>query len=707
MGFLAPWFLAGVAAVGLPIWIHLLKRHKTDPRLFPSLMLFEKREVSSVKHRRLEYLLLFALRVAMLILLALLFANPFIRRTVAASEGNKLTVVAVDRSFSMRAGDRLARAKDEARSVLSNIKPGAQAQVIALGGQVQTLTQPTADVAELRAAVASIEPGDSRASFGELARYARTLSESVKLPIDLHLASDLQRSAMPPGFADMRLNPGTTLVLHQIGQPAPNWAVENVIVPRRVYDPKKVRVQATIANFGGQTEQTPHAALWPFRWSMRAVAYAADQAHESRAISKRVVSLLLNGKVLQTKTADVPENGRAQVEFLGLEAPYGFSRGEVRIDSADVLPADDRFPFSVERIDPRKVLFIDDGRGGNALLYFRAALDASPDAAFQLEALHAEQAANLPLTNYAFVVLSNLGSLPLGFEDSLKRYVSAGGSVLVVLGSASAAMQRVPVLDEPIQTSSYAGREAGRFLTVADIDVGHPALRSVERFTGVKFYQAIRVAPAKSHVLAKLNDDTPLVLERQIGEGKALVFASTFDNSANDLPLHASWVPFVQQTAAYLAGGGGTEQPANLTVDAYVELRTADSKGAAEVLGPDGNRLLSLEEAATAKNFAARSEGFFELKAANGRHSLLAVHADRRESDLALMPKETQDLWKATGQSDQSSQDASTLGDQGDKRPWGLWPILLLLLLGIAVAESVVADRYLRPPSEDPRKEAA
>ena len=37
MGFLAPWFLAGVAAVGLPVWIHLLKRHKTDPRLFPSL----------------------------------------------------------------------------------------------------------------------------------------------------------------------------------------------------------------------------------------------------------------------------------------------------------------------------------------------------------------------------------------------------------------------------------------------------------------------------------------------------------------------------------------------------------------------------------------------------------------------------------------------------------------------------------------------
>src|SRR5262249_3560145 len=81
MGFLTPWFLAGVAAVGLPIWVHLLKRHKTDPKLFPSLMFFEQREQSSVRHRRLEHLLLFALRTLMILLLALLFANPFINRS--------------------------------------------------------------------------------------------------------------------------------------------------------------------------------------------------------------------------------------------------------------------------------------------------------------------------------------------------------------------------------------------------------------------------------------------------------------------------------------------------------------------------------------------------------------------------------------------------------------------------------------------------
>ena len=76
----------------------------------------------------------------------------------------------------------------------------------------------------------------------------------------------------------------------------------------------------------------------------------------------------------------------------------------------------------------------------------------------------------------------------------------------MVLGPGSAVLPRVPVLDEAIQASSYAGREGDRFLTVTDIDAGHPALRSVDRFNGVKFYQAIHVTATKSRVLAKLND---------------------------------------------------------------------------------------------------------------------------------------------------------------------------------------------------------
>src|SRR3984885_8549174 len=128
MGFLAPWFLAGLAAVGLPVYIHLLRRQTTTPRPVSSLMFFERGTQSSTRHRRLRYLLLFTLRALLMLLLALAFANPFIRRS-SASANDKLLVVAVDNSYSMRAGTRLADAKRQAAEVLAKRRPSQRAQV--------------------------------------------------------------------------------------------------------------------------------------------------------------------------------------------------------------------------------------------------------------------------------------------------------------------------------------------------------------------------------------------------------------------------------------------------------------------------------------------------------------------------------------------------------------------------------------------------
>lgn len=84
------------------------------------------------------------------------------------------------------------------------------------------------------------------------------------------------------------------------------------------------------------------------------------------------------------------------------------------------------------------------------------------------------------------------------------------------------------------------------------------------------------------------------------------------------------------------------------------------------------------------------------MKAANGRPSLVAVHADRREGDLAVMPQETLDLWKATGSGDQTVAAAAGVSAEQVKRPWSLFPVILGLLIAVALAESVVANGYLR-----------
>ena len=50
----------------------------------------------------------------------------------------------------------------------------------------------------------------------------------------------------------------------------------------------------------------------------------------------RHVSLALNDRVVETKSVDVPEGGRATVEFQSLDVPYGRNKGAVKIDAAYV-----------------------------------------------------------------------------------------------------------------------------------------------------------------------------------------------------------------------------------------------------------------------------------------------------------------------------------------------------------------------------------
>ncbi len=146
----------------------------------------------------------------------------------------------------------------------------------------------------------------------------------------------------------------------------------------------------------------------------------------------RTVSLIVNGKTAATKTVDVPANGRATVEFQSLDVPYGFTRCEVRIDSADSFPADDGSIFAVERTDPRRALFVADAGDSRSPLYFGSAIGSAAESAFALDVVSAGEAANQQLSNYAFVVLSDLISIPASFESALMRYVQSGGSVWIV-----------------------------------------------------------------------------------------------------------------------------------------------------------------------------------------------------------------------------------------------------------------------------------
>jgi hypothetical protein len=666
MGFLTPWFLAGAAAVGLPVWLHLLRKHKTTPLPFSSLMFFEKRTQSSIKHKRLRYLVLFALRTALILLVVLAFAHPFVtQRIPPRTRSNEVTVLAIDNSLSMRAGQRLADAKNAAKSLVSGLHAGERAQVLAFGSRVQVMSEVTDEHAPLNAAIDAVEPSDQRTSFAELARSVRSIAQSIHLPLNVHLFSDMQQTGMPPNFNDLRLNADVKLEPHPIvKKEEPNFTVENVVAPRRVFDNKKSRVLATVAGFGGHKDI-------------------------------RNVTLSLNGRTVETKQVMVPEIGRATVEFLSLDVPYGRNKGEVRIDSADSLPADDVYYFSVERSDPRPALFVHDTDGNGGLLYFKTALEAAGQSAFDVTQASVDQTANLAPSKYAFVVLSDVGSVPPGFENQLRDYVRGGGSVLIALGHHSALRPKVPVTGQAILESRYSGREGDRFQAVGWLDTSHPVILKDGRWDDVKFLRTIRVEAGGAHVVARLTDQTPLLLDQQIGEGHVLVFTSTFDNLDNDFPLHASFVPFVDQTARYLSRMD-TSAPSVL-VDSFAELRDSKEKGAAvDVVDPKGERALTLDEATKAQNIQFTMVGFYDIRRPNGRNELVAVNADRHESDLTPATPDTLSLWQNTANGTAEAESASA----GTQKPLSLWWYVMLVVLALTVAESLLGNQHLSVDKE-------
>jgi hypothetical protein len=181
-----------------------------------------------------------------------------------------------------------------------------------------------------------------------------------------------------------------------------------------------------------------------------------------------------------------------------------------------------------------------------------------------------------------------------------------------------------------------------------------------------------------------------------------VLLTSGLDNLTNDFPLDPAFVPFIEQTARYLAGS--ERQGGARPVDAYLELRNAKERAqGVEVTDPEGKRPLTLGEAASAQSFQLTEAGYYQLRLANGRQDEVGVNPDPKESNLDVIPGDVLALWKGNG--GQSSREASAPGQATNsaprKTPQTLWWYVMLLVLASAVAESVLASNYLGTQREE------
>jgi hypothetical protein len=176
MTFLVPAFLLGLAALAVPVLIHLSRRQTKEPVQFPSLMFLRKIPQQIEQRRQIHRWPLLLLRCLAIALLVFAFSRPFFDRDGAAAaistQGSREVAILVDRSYSMGIGNRWQQAVDAGQNAIDGLATGDRGTLIFFDAGAEAPTESTVDHAVLRGALDDATPGTGTTRYAPALRYA-------------------------------------------------------------------------------------------------------------------------------------------------------------------------------------------------------------------------------------------------------------------------------------------------------------------------------------------------------------------------------------------------------------------------------------------------------------------------------------------------------------------------------------------------------
>lgn len=688
--FLAPYFLLGLLAIGVPIWLHRVARANPVRHPFPSLMLLEQSETQRTAKRTIRYWLLLLLRILLLVALALAFAGPLWRESedAALAANARLHAIVIDASLSMQHRDRWAKAVAAAESVIESLRSADQVMLVrANGRRMDIVAEPTParDAGTLRAKLQSLAPGRERLDFGFAMSTAEQWLRTPRPPVLLHVISDFQRSGAPLRFADLEPPTGSQLVMHDVSaRERDNAFVANVALSEGDTRSLEVDVRST----SSEARERNVVVLIDGKEHARRSITLAPSTPQGPPIS---VSGEGGGRIGANPEAVVPGAGtqddeaeQTRLVFENLPFEAGAHRVEVRLEPNDELADDDRYFAVLEHADPQALLLtrnadVDEGA------YFAAAIGAltAPHVKVTRESAGSFEAQGF--TNYSVLVVPDIFAISTTTAERIEEYVRAGGALLTTLGSGSDSASHALFPEWRME------KPRPRLAHIGYIESSHPILREAPEWHRVRFFRQreVELGP-EDRVLIAHSDGVPLLVERTVGAGRMLVLTAPIDRQWNDLAIHPVFVQFVAQAARYLIGGDSSM--ASVMVGAPVTTGLTEGSGG-QIFDPNGERVLGLAATTHAERLIPTEIGFYEIRHSNGAR-WLAVNTDRRESDLRQLEPDYLARWQALRQRPaRATERVAVAAETTERRSLGtvlLWAAALLL-----IAELLMANRYL------------
>jgi hypothetical protein len=688
MAFLAPLFFLGLAALAVPVLVHLIQREKKTPVEFPSLMFLRRVPYQSVQRRRINNWPLFLLRCLAVLLTVLAFSRPFFKQTPVqasvANAGAREVVLLLDRSASMGYGDHWQRAKDEAKRVIDGLGNGDQATLVLFDRSAEENVRATGDKTRLRAAVDAAELSAAASRYGPALRLAQSLlSRSTLGRKEAVVVSDMQRTGWEKP-EEIQFPEGTTFTPVSVAaSDSSNVSVTSVTFNRtRFANEERIVATAAIANRG------------------------------TAAVENVPVVLSIDGLEVATSRATLIPGVTDAVTFPAFTLAQAFVRGSVTAGT-DSLAIDNTFHFVLSPARPTAVMVVvRDGAPASESLYLTTALDVGAPPQFAVEVVPVSKL-TAPAFNRTSVVIISDATMPGTMGPALKSFVERGGGVFAIVGSRSGPLDGEGAL-LPGTMQDPADAPGGRAETLGVLDFSHVVFELFKApksgdFSGVRFFRYRPIAPAAGdQVLARFASGAVAMAERRVGAGRVIAFGSTLDNEWNDLVIKPVFVPMLHQVTRYLGQVEETPawQTAGQVIDVSQRVAALTSGGTDErvtsalVVAPGGDRQSVGGEAGGSVEL--REQGFYEVRpqgaATSGRPFTVAVNVDPLESDLASM--DAQEFTAgATGRASMTSTGVPTdVKPEESERRQSIWWFLLLIGFGLLVAESILANRLSQKP---------
>ena len=676
MNFLNPIYLFALAAVAIPVLIHIFSRRRVPQVPFSSIRFLNPSDRRSMVRINLRRLLLLALRMIGIALLALVFARPVVRGALAAlfpSGGSRAACVLLDRSFSMGVasdeGTAFERAKARLASVLDNLEKDDDVAIVLF----DTARETAYDGALQRDATRAVLK-DLRASWGgtdlrsAVALGRAKLEDSRRDVRELYLISDLQRT----GLGTARDTAATRAPLRAFILPvrtdaAANIAVEEVLTPR-------------VALHKGETVQL-----------------TVRLRNTSRELPARFpLEVSVGGRRIMEKEINIPAAGETDETVVFPADWAGWVEGVVK-KRADRLPADDTRYFTLRVEEKVKVLLLANEAG----YYLARALSpggAEGDISLVEKRWREFTSAELGACDVA--ILGPGGSPSPGDVELIDRFVSAGGKAIVLV---------IPGLEGAVSKLSRVSPRIG----FTEMPQGYfnimkpPATPSflapfneedLAALSRIKFRRAAIVSNVPERdILLRFAAGTPFVWQESRGAG-TLVFAAIDPTpSAGDLVLSPYFLPLVQQLV--LATGQRAPAAGGSLIGESIVWRTGAGEqvtcrlpGGAEVkpapapqsLGRGAVIIPPVEE-----------PGFVTILEKGEVKGKIAVNPDcRKESDLgAFAAKEAADSLglESTMIVEEGRELAAAVRTAREGREISM-PLILAAIL-VFVAEGIIAQR--------------